>query len=138
MPGMQNITIIDRAGTPKTHIYAPENASSGVGSFVERLADGSFVGEPKLSASARVTPSRRGKSVVRMAFPKVVTEVINGVNVPRVAGTSYFKQEIDWDPLHTAAERDAILGQLMKVNDTKANQPFLQPVVTAAEMVFSG
>jgi hypothetical protein len=114
----------------------PVGLEKGVGSLVERLASGSFVGEPKLSISNRKTLGRRDKAELRLEIPIVVSETINGVDVTKVLDTSYARISYDWSPHHTAVQRDAIMGMVSDSQGTVAQQPFINKVMVCLERLF--
>lgn len=136
MPGIIPVDLKDRAATPVDHRFVPVDTNDGEGTLVERLSSGSFIGEPRLSASCRVT-QRRTKSVLKVTMPKVVSETINGVAVPRVVGASYVEVKFDWAQEHTEAERNNLQGMIADALGAKADQPFLNPVLLGLEHVYS-
>lgn len=138
MPAIQPVVVKDRTATPVNHTYVPADVSGGVGALVERNASGSYVGEPRLTAAGRVAANNRSKSHLKMSFPKVVNEIINGVTVPRVVGTSYVKVDFDWDKTHDAIDRNHIEGMVASALGDATAQPFLHPVLTGASSVYSG
>jgi len=136
MPTLANITIIDRASTPVSHVFKPVDLKSGIGYLAEDRADGSAVGQNLLQASSQVQPSKRIKSQAKITIPKVVVETVNGVSVNKIVDTSYITVTCDYGSQFTAAERDAILGMVPKLADTAANQPILQKVMVGAERFY--
>lgn len=136
MPSMAQLTILDGASTPVSHVYVPVGVNDGVGEFGERRASGSLIGETKVGASTRrVSSSKRDKSEIRFAIPKVVTETINGVSVDKVIGTSYIRVLADWDPNHTADERTAVKGTVRNAL-AATGQAFIDTVFRGLERVF--
>lgn len=136
MPGLTTVTINDRASTPVAHTFVPENLSNGEGFLVERRSNGSYVGEPKLSAGNHVTPSRRAKAKMRLVIPKVVSETINGVTVEKVVDTSYITLTLDWGSQFTDSERDVILGMVENATKNRTSQPFLNRVLCVVDRVY--
>lgn len=118
-----SISVIDRAATPVTHNFVFRDADSGKVTLAEPRATGSYVGENQLQLSNRTTPSRRNKGEIKLSFPKVVTEVINGVSVDKVLGTSFITITTDWHESFTETERNVNLGLAEKLVGPKASQP---------------
>lgn len=137
MPSIIPVTVKDRVATPVVHTFAPTDVTQGEGTLVERLASGSYIGEPKLIASNRTTPNKRTKAVMKLSVPKVVVETVNGVEVPRVVGTSHITVTHDWDQMHTATERNNIQGMVADALGPVSAQPFLNPVLLGKEAVYS-
>lgn len=136
MPSIAAITINDGATTPVSHVFAPIDVRDGVGELAERRASGSMIGENKLGLSTRrVSASKRDKSELRFAVPKVVTETINGVAVDKVVGTSYIRILADWDPNHTPDERTAHKG-LIRNALAASGQDLLDKVFRGVERVY--
>jgi len=136
MPTLANITIVDRASTPVSHVFKPRDLVDGQGFLFEDRADGSRIGENQLSAFSKKQPSGRLKSQAKIAIHKVVVETVNGVAVNKVVDTSYLTITGDYGSQFTPAECDALLGMGMKVCDTAANQPLLNKVMTGQERVY--
>lgn len=136
MPSIAAITINDGATTPVSHTFAPIDVRDGVGELAERRASGSMIGENKLGLSTRrVSASKRDKSEVRLAIPKVVTETINGVAVDKVVGTSYVRILADWDPNHTPDERTSLKG-LVRNAMAATGQDLVDKVFRGVERVY--
>lgn len=136
MPAINAITINDGASTPVAHVYTPVDVTNGVGELAERRPSGSMIGEAKLGISSRrVSASKRDKSEIRFAIPKVVTETVNGVNVDKVIGTSYIRILADWDPNHTPDERTAQKG-LVRNAVAASGQTLLDAVFRGLERVY--
>jgi len=136
MPAIAAITIKDGATTPVSHIFVPIDVNGGVGELAERRATGSMIGENKLGLSSRrVSASKRDKSEIRFAIPKVVTETVNGVNVDKVIGTSYIRILADWDPNHTPDERTSQKG-LVHNAMSASGQDLLDKVFRGVERVY--
>lgn len=136
MPQVVPVSVVDRAATPKTHTFVPVDVDGGVAQLVERLATGSYIGEPKLVAGNRVTPTRRSKSDIKMVIPKVVDETINGVIVSKVIDTSYLTITCDWGQHFTETERQALLGLVTSASGTAAQQPFLNKVLVVSDRIY--
>lgn len=136
MPTLANITILDRASTPVSHVFKPRDLVDGQGFLFEDRADGSRIGENQLSAFSKKQTSGRLKAQTKISIHKTVTETVNGVAVIKVVGTSYLTVIGDYDPNFTPAECDAVLGMGMKVCDTAANQPTLNKIMTGQERLY--
>jgi len=133
MPTLANITILDRAVAPVSHVLKPRDLKAGRAFCYEDRADFSPVGENQLSYQVDFMPGGRKKSDIKLTIFKVVSETINGVIVNKVLDTTYYTQKMDFGPSFTPAERDAIVGMAMKINDTAANQPILNKITTCSE-----
>lgn len=137
MPTITAISLIDRAATPVTHSFVPVDVNAGVGYTVERLASGSFIGEPKLSAASRRTPgSKRDKAEMQLVVPVVVSEVLNGVTVYKEVDATRIRVLYDWSPLHDASKRNEIQGMVENSQKNAVSQPFLNKVLLGLERVF--
>lgn len=136
MPTLANITIVDRAGTPVSHVFKPVDLNNGTGYLAEDRADGSAIGQNLLQAESKVQPSKRIKSTAKLTFPKTVVETVNSVSVNKVVDTTYITITCDYGSQFTAAERDALLGAAMKLCDTVANQPVLNKVMVGNERFY--
>lgn len=136
MPTLANITILDRASTPVSHVFKPRDLVDGQGFLSEDRADGSHIGENQLSVFAKKQTSGRLKSQAKIKISKVVVETINGVAINKEVDASYLTITGDYGPTFTTAEIDALLGMGMKVCDTAANQPIMNKIMTGQERVY--
>lgn len=136
MPTLANITIVDRAATPVSHVFKPRDLVEGQGFLFEDRADGSRIGENQLSAFSKRQSSGRTKAQTKITVNKVVVETVNGVSVNKVVDTAYLTITGDYGAQFTPAECDALLGMGMKVCDTAANQPILNKVMTGQERLY--
>lgn len=136
MPTLANITIIDRATTPVSHVFKPVDLQKGIGYLEEDRADGSAVGKNLLQVSSIIQPSKRIKCVAKVSIPKVVVETINGVSVNKIVDVSFLTITAEYGSQTTPADRDAILGMGVKICDTAANQPVLNKVMAGNERVY--
>lgn len=87
MSARTTITVNDRANTPVAHSFTPRaNGTTDVALFVE--AQSMSIGERKITIS---TKKANGKTRARILIenPTLVTEVVNGVNVPKVPRTCF-------------------------------------------------
>lgn len=110
MANLQNLVLTDRAATPVAHTFVPRSVKDGIGTVVE--SGPVAMGENSVSISQRRTPTNRQKTVLKMAFPVVVTEVINGVSRPVVIDTDYVSIEYNFGPTSTEARRNSVQGMV--------------------------
>lgn len=128
MPARGSITVNDRAATPLAHIFAPRGESNGVHLFSEA---GSFpAGERTLTVS-KVTSKVTGKTKTKMriGYPIVVTEVINGISRLKVERTGWAEVLFTHEPLSLAQERKDLVGMVANA---------LLPAVTVLDPVLQG
>lgn len=138
MPQVQNIVLTDRAGTPANHTYVPVDVNSLGAFFVERLQDGSFVGEPRLVVTGTpASGSKRAKAELKLEFPVIEQYTEGGVTQPRVVDTSRVRVIYDWSPLHSASERNVIQGTVESSQKAVASQPFLAKILQGLERIFA-
>lgn len=110
MPALQSIALDDRTPvTPVTHSFIPRDIKAGVGLVVANA--GVPVGEERLTISMRKSGARF-KGDLRIALPVVVTETINGVDVPRVVHTDYVEASVNFDERSTPQQRNNAVGML--------------------------
>lgn len=97
-----SIVVNDRAATPVAHTFAPRSITTDQALFVE--AGSVPIGERRLIIDSRFT---NGKYRIRLRVvnPTLVTEVVNGVNVPKVPRTSYGESSFTFDQTSTDQER---------------------------------
>lgn len=124
MPQLQNLVLTDRAATPVAHTFIPRAIDGNVATVTE--SSGTPIGDNKVSLSMAKTSAGRYKAVVKMAFPIVQTETINGVSRPVVVRTAYADANFNFDASSTEAERNNVVGMFadafgigkVLVNDT--------------------
>lgn len=124
MPQLQPLVLKDRQATPVSHTFTPRNIAGGVGEVVE--SSGVPVGENRVTISLRKTQGGRYKGTLKMSFPIVQNQTVNGVTTPVVVRTGYLALETDFDSTSSEAERNNAIGQLadslgvsqVLVNDT--------------------
>lgn len=104
MPQLQNLVLTDRAGTPVNHTFTPEsiNPKTGVASVVK--SSGVPVGDRRFSISTRKSAERRRVSM-RLVYPIVATQTVNGVDTPVVVRTAYANVDFNFDKHSTTQER---------------------------------
>lgn len=125
MPQLQNLVLKDRAApTPVDHTFTPRDVTNNVGSVVE--SSGTPIGDNRVTVSLTRTSTSRYKGQVRLSFPVVQNQIINGVTSPVVVRTAYADLTFTFDPTSTEAERancvgmaaDALAAAKTLVNDT--------------------
>lgn len=135
MPTMQNVILKDRQATPVSHTFNPRDLRDGVGHLAKPNADGTSVGESKVRISSRPKGGNKWETTYETVFPKVVSEMVNGVAVPRVIGTSVIRTVVEWSPEHTETERDNAMGMHQSGLD-KTGQPLLYPILVQRQGIF--
>lgn len=133
MPSLANITILDRATTPVSHVFKPRDLNKGRAFTYEDNSDFSPIGENQLSYQVDFLPGNRRKADSKLEFFKTTTEVINGVSVKKILDVARFTGKIEFGPSYTPSEKEAFVGAVMKLFDTAANQPVLNKIQTCAE-----
>lgn len=108
MPQLQNLVLTDRAATPVAHTFVPRSIEGYVATVAE--SSGTPIGDNKVSISMQKTAAGRYKAVVKMAFPIVQTETINGVSRPVVVRTAYADATFNFDASSTETERNNVVG----------------------------
>lgn len=117
MPQLQKVVLKDRQSTPVEHTFTPRNIVAGVGELVE--TQGVPVGENRLTVSLRKTGSGRYKGVVKLTVPTVVTEMINGIETPKIVRSAFGELHVDFASTSSTAERNDLLGLLQSALDSK-------------------
>lgn len=110
MPQLQALVLKDRQATPVSHTFTPRNIVGGVGEVVE--SSGVPVGENRVTISLRKTQGGRYKGTLKMTFPIVQNQVVNGITTPVVVRSGYISVETDFDSTSSEAERNNAIGQL--------------------------
>lgn len=117
MPALQNLVLTDRATpTPVNHTFVPDSKDAG-GVATVREDNGVPFGSPRVSISKRVTANRRHKATIQFAFPKVISETINGNAVPKVARTINVDLTFTCDDQSTEQERKDAVGMTASALD---------------------
>lgn len=125
------ITVNDRETTPLAHAFAPRVVSSDLAQFVESASVP--IGERKLTIGSR---KAGGKYRIRLKLenPTLVTEVVNGVNVPKVPRTAYADVTFTFDETHSLQERKNTVG--MFANALAASQTLVDSTLTGLEGIW--
>jgi len=110
MPQLANLVLTDRAGTPVNHTFVPRDIVGNVATVVE--STGVPVGDKRVSLSLRDTGNGNKVVSVRMVFPIVNDQTINGVTTPVVVRTSYVDLDLKFSNTSTEQERKDVVGQL--------------------------
>lgn len=133
MPAATSIVVNDRETTPVAHTFSYGGTDpKGVSQFVNSNA-GTIVGREKVTVSSR---NSNGKLRVKLVLtdPVVVTEVVNSVDVPRVARNGYAELVLTFDEMSTLQERKNVVGMLE--NMLKTSQTALDAVLTNGEQFY--
>lgn len=126
-----SIVVNDRESTPVAHTFAPRAVSTDLALFVESASVP--IGERKLSIASRKTNGKY-RTRVKLENPTLVTEVVNGVNVPKVPRTAYADVTFTFDETHSLQERKNTVG--MFYNALAASQTLVDASVTGLESVW--
>lgn len=111
MPALQNLVITDRQGAPVNTTLTPDGEKDGFYTVAAADASGVGISKKRLSLSRRVSGNRI-RTTEKWAFPIMVTEVINGVSVPKVARTAYVDIVWNFDSTHLETERRDVIGYI--------------------------
>lgn len=99
MPANAVITLPDSQATPVDHDFSPVRISNGIASYMN-YAETNEIGRETLELSISNTQNLR-KVVAKLRVPRLITEVINSVNVPSVPDYALVKCEFfvpkTWD-----------------------------------------
>lgn len=133
MPSATSIVVNDRETTPVAHTFSYAGTDpNGVNQFVNSNAS-IIVGREKVTVSSRTS---NGKLRVKLVLtdPVVVTEVVNSVDVNKVARTGYAELVLTFDELSTLQERKNVVGMLE--NMLKTSQTALDAVLVNGEQYY--
>lgn len=108
MPSFASITVNDGEDTPVSHTFLPSTIDPKTGVAKLKESDGTPIGDNIVTMSLRET-DQYYKGRLLLAMPVVVTETINGVNVPKVSRTAYADLNLSFDKTSTTQERDNVL-----------------------------
>lgn len=126
------ITVNDREATPVARTFVPQgDSSNGAAVFCE--TNSVKIGERRLLISSWETPSFY-KVRVRMESPILVTEVVNGVSMPKVARVSYTDTTHSFAKDSTLQERKNHVG--IVTNAQLAAQTMVDATVTGLEKIW--
>jgi len=121
MPQIAPITANDRESTPVAHSFAPKGIPSGIATYVESDIAGTLIGEKLLTISSTTSATKRKVRLV-LKDPVVVTETINGVDLPKVDRTAYAEVNLSFDINSTQQERDNLVGIVANIIADAAGQ----------------
>lgn len=125
------ITVNDRETTPIAHAFTPRDVGPGLALFAESASVP--IGEKKLTISKRLTNGRY-RIRVKLDNPTLVTETVNGVNVPKVPRTAYADVTFTFTSDHSLQERKNTVGML--ANALAASQTVVDGTVTGLEGIW--
>lgn len=131
MANASSITVNDRQPTPGPHTYAPRAVIPGTATFVE--AASVPIGERTLTIRHRKSGTRF-YSRITLAVPVLVTETINGVQVPKVPRISFIDANFRFDDTSSTQERADAVG--MFANLLAANQNVVNSTVVGLEGIW--
>lgn len=130
MPAFGSFSVNDRAATPVAHAFVPRTK--------EPLPTWSETGpmpagERKITLSSRKS-GKRYRITLRLSNPTVVTEVINGVSVPKVARAQYAETTFTFTDDSLLQERKDTVG--MHMNAMGASVTQIDSALTALEAIW--
>lgn len=124
------LVVNDRATTPVAHTFTMR-AKEPVPLFVET---GSVpFGERKFTISTRKTAGKY-RTVLKLENPTLVTEVVNGVNVPKVPRTAYAELRLTFDEFSSEQERADTVGMI--ANAMAASQTMMNATLVKLESIW--
>jgi len=131
MPQVSTITVNDRETTPVAHALAPvKRDSNGAWTFVEPSSDGSYA---KATMVLRVVPAAanqplsRNRVELRLIYPTMVEETINGVVRQTPVRESAVDVGFRFDKASTTQERKNLVGMI--ANSLAASQTMIDAVL---------
>lgn len=130
MPAFASFAVNDRAATPVAHTFAPRSKDP-VPTWCE--AGSMPAGERKFTLFSRKS-GEKYRITLRLSNPTVVTEVINGVSVPKVARTQYAETTFTFTSDSTLQERKDTVG--MHMNAFGASVIQIDSALTALEAIW--
>lgn len=111
MPQLQTLVLTDGKTTPVNHTFVPQNINQqGVATVVE--SSGVPIGDSRVTVSMNRTAEGRYKPLLKLMVPQLVTEVINGVSVPKVARTAYAEIHLNFAPDSSESERNDVVAMV--------------------------
>lgn len=126
-----SLSVLDRAATPVAHVFAYDGSKNGVHHFVE--AGTVPFGQRRLTISNTFSNGKY-RIVKKLSTPILVTEVVNGVSVPRVIDTIYSESKFTFSDRTTEAQRNEHVG--IHVNAELPNQPVIHATIVKLEQVY--
>jgi hypothetical protein len=115
MPQLASLILTDRAATPVNHTFVPRDIVNNVATVVE--STGVPVGDKRVTLSTRRTPQGNVIVDLKMTFPIVNDQTINGVTTPVVVRTGYADLSLKFSATSTEQERKDLVGQLYSALD---------------------
>lgn len=114
MPAFGNIASDDRESTPVTHTFTPWRMSEDNTVAFFKEAGATPWENNVLSLGIRATSANQNSKVrMKIEMPVVATEVINGVNYPKLLRTAIADVTFTFAKSSTTQERDNIVGILV-------------------------
>lgn len=116
MPQLTNLVLTDRKATPVAHTFTPRHIEGGVGLVVE--STGTPVGDQRVTVSlGKPTAQGRFKPHLKLTFPVIQTQTVNGVSTPVVVRTAYADLVFSFEGTSTEQERNDMVGMLQSALD---------------------
>lgn len=112
MPQAVPFTIVDRAGSPASHVFTPgREDANGVWTFFNKAVE-----EPNCRErfSVKVAETSRRVVKLRLIMPVKGTETINGVSQSIILRESVADVEFRFDAMSTTQERKDLVGLIEK------------------------
>lgn len=130
MPAFGSFSVNDRAATPVAHAFAPRTKEP-----VPTWAETGPIpaGERKFMLFSRKTGTKY-RVTLRLQNPTVVTEVINGVSVPKVARVQHAETTFTFTDDSLLQERKDTVG--MHMNAMGASVAQMDSALTALEAIW--
>lgn len=126
-----SLSILDRAATPVAHIFVYDGQKNGVNHFVE-VGPVPF-GQRRLTIS-NFYSNGKFRIVKKLSTPILVTEVVNGVSVPRVIDTIYSESKFTFSDRTTEAQRNEHVG--IHVNAELPGQTVIHAMIVKLEQTY--
>lgn len=113
MPSIQSIQVTDRTPVTPVNSTLLPSGKTGTGDAIVSLADatGAAVTERRLILGNRRS-GNRVRSTLKYRVPTVVTEVINGVSMPKIIRDAYVDITFNFADDSTETERNNIVGEV--------------------------
>lgn len=106
MPSMTALTLLQPSGG--TIVFSPRRGPDTNGVVTLANSSGVPLGDKRLTVQRSRTSQGREKATFRFTIPVMQTVTEGGIEVNRVARTSYADLTFSFDGLSTAAERQAV------------------------------
>jgi hypothetical protein len=115
MPAIATLSgVNDAETTPVAHSFVPRNIQGDIATFVE--AGTTSLEDKKLTVGvSRTADKGRSKTTIRLAWPIVQTQTVNGVSSPTLVRTAYAEFTMSSDSASTVQERKNALTVLKNV-----------------------